>query len=108
GFQQFIDNVKQELAKADRKNVDIEDASQNFDRLFKQDIVRNFGELQQQVQVVKDAYYKLVKTASEAMSHEYRSLQGKVDEAQRELQKYPAEPNKRNLQLLDSIKNYVD
>ena len=42
------------------------------------------------------------------MSHEYRSLQGKVDEAQRELQKYPAEPNKRNLQLLDSIKSYVD
>ena len=83
GFQQFIDDVKQELEKADRKNVDIEDASQNFDRLFKQDIVRNFGELQQQVQVVKDAYYKLVKTASEAMSHEYRSLKGKVDEAQR-------------------------
>lgn len=108
GFQQFIDDVKQELAKADSKNVDIEDASQNFDRLFKQDIVKNFGELQQQVQVVKDAYYKLVKTASEAMSHEYRLLQGKVDEAQRELQKYPAEPNQRNLQQLDSIKNYVD
>ena len=87
---------------------DIEDASQNFNRLFKQDIVRNFGELQEQVQVVKDTYYKLVKTASEAMSHEYRSLQGKVDEAQRELQKYPTEPNKRNLQLLDSIKSYVD
>lgn len=108
GFQQFIDNVKQELAKAERKNVDIEDASQNFDRLFKQDIVRNFGELQQQVQVVKDAYYKLVKTASEAMSHEYRSLQGRVDEAQRELQKYPAEPNKLNLQQLDLIKSAVD
>lgn len=42
------------------------------------------------------------------MSHEYRLLQGKVDEAQRELQKYPAESNQRNLQQLDSIKNYVD
>jgi len=107
-FKRFIDSVHQELSKADRKNIDIEEASQNFDRLFKQDIVKNFVDLQQQVQVIKDAYYKLVKTASEAMNHEYRALKGKVDEAQRELQKYPIDPNKRNLQQLELLKIYVD
>jgi hypothetical protein len=107
-FKRFIADVRSELTKADRSDSNIEDAHEEFDRLFKQDMVKNFGNLQQQVQVVKDGYYKLVKTASAGMSHEYQLLSGKIDAGLRELKTYPADPNTQNLQKLESLKSYAD
>jgi len=107
-FKRFIDDVRSELTKADRSDNNIEEAHEEFERLFKQDMVKNFGNLQQQVQVVKDAYYKLVKTASAGMSHEYQILSGKIDAALRELKSYPVAPNQQNQQKLDALKAYAD
>ena len=107
-FKRFIDDVRNELTKADRSDNSIEDAHEEFDRLFKQDMVKNVGNLQQQVQVVKDAYYKLVKTASAGMCHEYQLLSGKIDAALREIKTYPAGPNMQNLQKLENLKTYAD
>lgn len=107
-FKRFINDVQGELAKADRTSTTIEEAHEEFDRLFKQDMVKNFGNLQQQVQVVKDAYYKLVKTASAGMSHQYQLLSGKIDSSLRELKSYPSGPNTQNLKKLESLKTYAD
>jgi hypothetical protein len=107
-FKRFIADVRNELTKADRSDNNIEEAHEEFGRLFKQDMVKNFGNLQQQVQVVKDAYYKLVKTASSGMSHEYQLLSGKTDAALREIKAYPAGPNMQNLQKLENLKTYAD
>ena len=107
-FKRFIEDVRKELVKADRTDSNIEEADEEFDRLFKQDMVKNFGNLQQQVQIVKDAYYKLTKTATSGMSHEYQLLSGKIDAAIRDLKaNYPAGPNAQNLQKLDTLKNYA-
>ena len=107
-FKRFITDVRKELIKAERTDNNIEEAHEEFDRLFKQDMVKNFGNLQQQVQVVKDAYYKLVKTAASGMSHEYQLLVGKVDAALRNLKaNYPAEPNLQNQRKLDELKSYA-
>jgi len=107
-FKRFIEDVRSELTKADRSDNNIKEAHEEFERLFKQDMVKNFGNLQQQVQVVKDAYYKLVKTASAGMSHEYQILSGKIDAALRELKSYPAGPNHQNQQKLDALKAYAN
>lgn len=108
-FKRFIDDVRNELIKADRSDSNIQEAYEEFDRLFKQDMVKNFSNLQQQVQVVKDAYYKLVKTASAGMSHEYQLLTGKIDAALRDLKaNYPIRPNTQNLQKLEALKAYTD
>lgn len=107
-FKRFINDVRSELTKADRSDNNIEEAHEEFERLFKQDMVKNFGNLQQQVQVVKDAYYKLFRTASAGMSHEYQVLSGKIDAALRELKSYPVAPNQQNQQKLDVLKNYAD
>jgi hypothetical protein len=107
-FKLFIGDVRSELVKADRSDSNIEEAHEEFDRLFKQDMVKNFGNLQQQVQIVKDAYYKLVKTASAGMSHEYQILSGKIDAALRELNGYPTGPNHQNQQKLGALKAYAE
>ncbi|MBT6479362.1 MAG: BREX system P-loop protein BrxC, partial [Gammaproteobacteria bacterium] len=105
-FKRFIEEVVSELKKADRTDNTIREANEEFNRLYKQDMVKNFGSLQQQVQIVKDSYYKLIKNAAAGMSHEYQLLSGKVDAALRTLKSYPAELNTQNQKKLDELKRY--
>lgn len=106
-FQRFIADVLAELKKAGRASTTVQDASDEFTRLYTQDMVKNFGPLQQQAQVVKDSYFKLIKTAAEGMSQRYQILNASVETALRDLEKnYPAEPNKLNLHNLKNLQQY--
>jgi hypothetical protein len=105
-FKRFVEEVVSELKKADRTDSSIQEAHEEFVRLYKQDMVNNFGSLQQQVQIVKDSYYKLIKNAAAGMSHEYQLLSGKFDAALRTLKDYPAELNVQNQNELDELKRY--
>jgi len=105
-FKRFIEEVVSELKKADRTDNNIKEAHEEFNRLYKQDMVKNFGSLQQQVQIVKDSYYKLIKNAAAGMSHEYQLLSGKIDAALRTLKGYPADLNVQNQRKLDELKRY--
>lgn len=105
-FKRFIEEVVSELKKADRTDNSIKEAHEEFNRLYKQDMVKNFGSLQQQVQIVKDSYYKLIKNAAAGMSHEYQLLSGKIDAAIRTLKGYPADLNVQNQRKLDELKRY--
>jgi len=105
-FKYFIEDVAKELKKADRTDSEIQEAHEEFNRLYKQDMVKNFSNLQQQAQIVKDSYYKLIKNAAAGMSHEYQLLGGKVDAALRTLKSYPADLNVENQRKLDELKRY--
>lgn len=105
-FRRFIGEVSNELKKANKSEISIFEATEEFERLFELDMVKNFSNLQQQVQIVKDSYYKLIKNAATVMSHEYQILNGKVDAAFKELQGYPAELNVKNQINLDELKRY--
>jgi hypothetical protein len=105
-FKRFIEEVASELKKADRSENTINEANEEFVRLYNQDMVKNFGNLQQQVQIVKDSYYKLIKNAADRMSHEYQLLSGKVDDVIRTLKGYPAELNVHNQKKLDELNRY--
>ena len=105
-FKRFIEEVVRELKKADRTDNSFKEAHEEFNRLYKQDMVKNFGSLQQQVQTVKDSYYKLIKNAAAGMSHEYQLLSGKIDAALRTLKGYPADLNVQNQRKLDELKRY--
>ncbi|MGD9824721.1 BREX system P-loop protein BrxC [Desulfobacter sp.] len=105
-FKRFIEEVVSELKKADRADSTIKEAQEEFGRIYKQDMVKNFGNLQQQAQIVKDSYYKLIKNAATGMSHEYQLLNGKVDAALKTLKGYPAELNVQNQKKLDELKRY--
>ena len=105
--KRFIENVVTELKKADRADNSINEANEEFLRLYKQDMVKNFSQLQQQAQLVKDSYFKFIKNAASGMTHEYQLLLGKVDGAIRQLkQNYPSELNGQNQKELDDLKRY--
>jgi ASC-1-like (ASCH) protein len=105
-FKRFIEEVVSELKKADRTDNSIQEAHEEFNRLYKQDMVKNFGGLQLQVQIVKDSYYKLIKNAAAGMSHEYQLISSKVDAAFRTLKAYPAELNLQNQKKLSELERY--
>lgn len=105
-FKRFIEEVVSELKKADRTDNSIMEAHEEFNRLYKQDMVKHFGSLQQQVQIIKDSYYKLIKNAAAGMSHEYQLLSGKVDVALGLLKGYPTELNVQSQKKLDELKRY--
>jgi len=106
-YKRFIEAVAAELKKADRSDNTIQDAQKEFLRLYQQDIVNNYSQLQQQVQLVKDHYFKLLKTAAAGMAHEYKKLEGKVEAALRDLKKtYPSELNENNLRKLEALERY--
>lgn len=105
-LKRFIESVVAELKKAGRTDNGIQEAHDEFLRLYTQDMVKNFAQLQQQAQAVKDGYFKLLKTAASGMSHEYQVLNGKVDTALRTLKNYPADLNVGNLRKLEDLKGY--
>jgi hypothetical protein len=107
-LKRFIESVSVELNKANRSDHNIQEAQDEFLRLYKQDMVKNFAQLQHQAQVVKDGYFKLLKTAASGMSHEYQILNGKLDAAIRTLKTYPADLNSHNARKLNDLKHYCE
>lgn len=105
-FKRFIEEVVTELKKSDRTDSTIHDAYEEFFRLYKQDMVKNFGNLQQQVQIVKDNYFKLIKNAAAGMIHEYQFLSGKIEAAIRTLNSYPSDLNIQSQKKMDELKRY--
>jgi hypothetical protein len=106
-FKRFIEGVTVELKKADCSDDSIHDANEEFFRLYKQDMVKNFAQVQQQAQIVKDSYFTLIKNAASGMTHKYQLLLGKVDDAIHNLKKnFPAELNVQNQKNLDDLNRY--
>jgi hypothetical protein len=106
-FKGFIEAVSSELKKADRTDLTIHEASSEFTRVYKLDMVKHFSDLQLQAQLVKDRYFELLKHAAAGMTHEYRLLSGRVDAAIRDLkEKFPLGLNADSLRKLEELKRY--
>lgn len=106
-YQRFIGAVDAELKKANQSDLAIEDAGKEFKRLYTQDMVANFTQLQQQSQIVKDRYFKLLKNAASAMTNLYQMLEAKVAAALKDLRaNYPADLNQHNLSKLENLQRY--
>lgn len=108
-LKKFIEDVDTELKKAALSDAKIKDAYDEFMRLYNQDMVKNYNQLKEQAQIVKDSYFLLIKNAASSMAQQYRAIEGKVDAAIRDLnQNYPADLNFQNRKSLDKLKQYSE
>jgi hypothetical protein len=106
-YRRFVDDVIAEMDKANKLDLEIQDAQREFVRLFDENIVNNYNQLQAQAQLVKDGYFNLLKNAAGGMTHAYQKLGVKVDASLTDLKKnYPADLNERNQSKLVSLKKY--
>ena len=104
--KRFIESVIAELKKAERTDQHIDDAYAEFMRLYQQDMIKNFAQLQQQAQEVRDSYFKFMKNAASGMSHKYQVLENKVDAVIHQLKLYPTDLNSLNQKKLNELKQY--
>ena len=107
-YKNFISEVVSELNKAEKMSDVISEAQEDFNTLYKKDLVKNFSSLQDLAQNVKDEYYNLMKFEVDTMSRSYEALKSKVTKAQSELATYPAELNTINIKKLQEILRYCN
>lgn len=107
-YKKFIQDVLAELAKANKSILEVKDEAAEFDRLYQQDMVKHFNQLQQCTQTIKDAYYKSMKSSADNMVVIYASLLNKIDSAEYELKGYPADANQTQSQKLNQLRSYSE
>ena len=109
GYRRFFYDIKSELQKASRKNLKIEEAIEEFDSLFNQNMVKNFQKLQQLAGSVKDEYFTMMKNSFDTMNTLYAVLLSNVKTAINELnENYPQELNTLNASKLSTLKSYCE
>lgn len=106
-FDSFLQSVANELDKAGMKDETIASAIGRYEELKQNSIVNQFGELQQQAQKVKDAYYRLMVAAAQKMTAEYQALLPDIHAARKELQAYPEALNRSAARELHSLEEYA-
>jgi len=103
-WKSFVDGVMDELNKAARSDDEITKLTAGFNNLFKGEVVKNFKQLQETVQKVKDAYYLLMQAAASDMASKYSVLKKEAEKIITEISKLPEglneEGNNKTKQIL--------
>lgn len=107
-YKSFVENVGQVLSKADRTSILIDNAVEEFFQIYNGNLVKGFNQLEAQVQIIKDEYFKLMTAATKEMSEKYQKIKIDTEAAKRELEGYPSKPNAINFEKLNKIIDLVD
>jgi hypothetical protein len=106
-WKSFIDGVNDELNKAAKSDNEITTLTEGFNSLYKGEVVKNFKQLQESVQKVKDAYFKLMKAAAENMASKYAQLQKDAEKLIIEINKLPEGLNEESKSKVNQILLYT-
>ncbi len=86
----FAEGVTDELNKVAKPGSTITPFLDTFNSLYKGEVVKNFKQLQETVQKIKDAYFQLMKAAAADMASKYTQLQKDAEALMKEIDKLPA------------------
>lgn len=88
-WKAFVNGVNDELIKAAKDNPSIEKLRSEFETYLNNDVLKNFSEVQQIAQKIKDEYYNLMKGAALEMSAGYTKLKNDAESLIAEIEKLP-------------------
>lgn len=103
----FADGVRDELNKAAQVVPEITVLTNQFSELYSGGVVKNFTDLQNRIQKIKDAYYQLMLQAASEMSARYLDIQKEIDAVGAEIASLPSGINEQAEVQLNSIRQYV-
>lgn len=106
-WKSFADGVSDELSKAAKSDPAITSLVSTFNSLVKGEVVKNFKQLQDTVQKIKDAYFKLMQTAATDMAAKYTLLKKDAGDLHKEIAKLPAGLNDEANQKVENILQYA-
>lgn len=106
-WKSFADGVTDELTKAAKNDDVILSLVATFNSLYRGEVVKNFGLLQQTVQKIKDAYFQLMQAAAIDMAANYLLLEKEAAALVQEIGSLPSGLNKEAKQKADTIMQYA-
>jgi len=89
-WKTFADGVTDELNKVAQPGSTITPLLDTFNSLYKGEVVKNFKQLQETVQKIKDAYFQLMQAAAADMASNYTQLQKDAEALVNEIATLPA------------------
>jgi hypothetical protein len=85
----FADGVTDELNKATKPEITISQFVSTLNSLYKGEVVKNFKQLQDTIQKIKDAYFQLMQFAAIDMASKYVQLQKEAQSLTSEINNLP-------------------
>jgi hypothetical protein len=107
-WKSFADGVMDELSKAAKADASIKQLVADFNSLYKGEVVKNFAQLQQTIQKIKDAYFQLMQVAATDMSAKYLQLHANAFALVHEIDAFPAGLNVEALNKTNNILLYAE
>jgi hypothetical protein len=107
-WKTFADGVMDELGKAAKADANIKQLVADFNSLYKGEVVKNFAQLQQTVQKIKDAYFQLMQVAASDMSAKYLQLHANAFALVHEIDLLPVGLNVEALNKTNNILLYAE
>lgn len=106
-WRMFADAVVDELNKAATHDKSITQLHATFSELYGQDVVKNFKSLQETIQKIKDAYFKLMQDAAKKMATDYLVLKNRAEGIIQKIHSLPAGLNDDAKQKAERILQYA-
>lgn len=107
-YKVFVTGVLDELKKAAKADYAISQLATEFNKLYGQDLVKNFASIQQTTQKVKDEYHKLFQGAASEMAKKYGQLKTDAESLIEEINKLPAGLDEDALNKATALISYAD
>ncbi len=104
----FSESVDDELKKAAITDADIENSVKDFTENYRQDVVGNYGNLQQTAQKIKDRYHQLFSDAIKECSIKYQEIGKLAQDLLNEIKQLPEELNKESEQKVMALIQYAE
>jgi len=106
-WKTFADGVTDELNKAAKPDANITALVATFNSLYKGEVVLHFKLLQETVQKIKDAYFRLMQVAATDMAVKYTTLQKDVEALLEEIAALPEGLNDEANTKATNINQYI-
>jgi len=103
----FADGVNDELTKAARSDAGLAKWVATFESLYKGEVVKNFKQLQESVQKIKDAYFQLMQSAATDMASKYTPLKSDAEALVTEMDTLPAGLNEEAMTKAKHLLQYA-
>ncbi len=104
-FKTFINEVDSEIKKTRKENEEIKENYERFNELYNGDIVNNFSEIKEIVQIIRDEYFKITRKKIILMTNIYSEIKIKINNALHDLENnYPERENINNKKRLENLK----
>lgn len=109
-YEAFVKHIIRELQKLGGSYQDniVFELYKNFKAKFEQSVVKNYDELEQLYQKIRDSYFQLMKTEHDKMMKHHLELKAKAEQEIKAIKRIDEVSNEQIIWELKDIENYAE